>query len=338
MLTDVDGLAHVLSAIAAAGPAEDAGEAPDASIRAILRTGVLDETRPRQLARSLVRIAEANLPVARLAEGHVNALRLLRLQDERPPDGQLLGVWGAEADVPVSCRDGVLLGIKRYASGLGTVDAAVVTVGQGAECRLALVDTRDARRHRPAAWRMIGMRATRSGEIVLDGLVPRWIGRAGDYFVEPGFLGGTWRIAAVQAGGTLGLVGAARDVLSARDRLAAEAQVARLAPLLFRAWAAVGLIERSAEMAETSEGAADPDAAVALSLGARLMTETLAQDAIAAVERSVGLPHFEECSPTGRLARDLATYCRQAMGDAFLQKAGRIALERSGPLSASWYG
>ncbi|MEM7709163.1 MAG: acyl-CoA dehydrogenase [Pseudomonadota bacterium] len=298
---------------------------------------MIEERRPAHLVRLLVAVAEANLPLARLVEGHVNAAHLIDLhQPDAMPENGLLGVWGADGDVPLRLNDDGLHGSKRYASGMGLLTHALVTVADNETCRLALIDVTDEARHRPEAWRMLGMRATVSGEIDLTGLAPVWIGPPGAYHREPTFVGGVWRIAALQLGGTLGLIGAARDYLAKLGRLGAEAQVARLAGPLGRAMAAYGLIEKAAVIAQGPEGAADPDRAVALSIQARLLTEDLAQDAIAAVERSVGLPHFAEGSETGRIARDLATYCRQAARDAMEQRAGRTLLNRLGPLSAIW--
>ena len=317
---------------------EDAGVPLGPSLNAALRAELGADPDPPVLAADLVAVAEANLPVARLLEGHVNAVRLIRLLGGAPEDDAAYGVWGADADPPVTTDGNRLRGTKRYASGLGTIDQAIVTVGAGEACRLALVDVSDRSRHRPEVWDMAGMRATASGEIDLTGLVPVWLGGPGDYFREPNFVGGVWRIAALQLGGTLGLLGAARDVLSERGHMEADAQVARLGPLIGRAMAAFGLVERAAAVADGPCGEADPDRAVTLSIQSRLLTEELAQDAIAAVERCVGLTHFADGAGTGRRARDLATYCRQAARDAFEQRAGRIALGRPGPLSALWHG
>ena len=294
----------------------------------------------------LVALGEVNLPLARLHEGHVNALRLaatlgdssLRAEVWALADaGALLGVWGAEGEVPLGVEEGRLVGGKRFASGLGTVSHAVVTVGQGEAVRLALLDVSDPARHRPATWCKTGMRATVSGDFDAAGLPAsalRWIGRPGRYLEEPGFVGGVWRIAAVQLGGTLGLLRAAADHLRAAGRLEAEAQVARLTPVLTRALAAGAFVRRAAEVAEGPAGLAEPERAVSLSAQARLLTEEVGQDAIAAVERSVGLAHFDEDAPSGRIARDLATYMRQAARDAFLQRAGAWALRRPGAFSA----
>lgn len=275
----------------------------------------------------------------------MNALRLIRslgdvpLQNEVLRDveaGLLLGVWGAEGAVALEIDGQTLIEGKRFASGLGIVARAVVTVGQGEEVRLALLDVSDAARHRPETWRKTGMRATASGDFDATGLPTsalRWIGAKGQYLHEPGFIGGVWRIAAVQVGGTFGLLRAAADHLGAMSPLSAEPQVARLAPVLARALAAADFVRRAADCAEGPAGLREPERAASLSARARLLTEEIGQDAIAAVERSVGLPHFDDEAPTGRIARDLASYLRQAARDQLLQRSGSWTLGRRGAYS-----
>lgn len=333
---------------AAAGP-EDRGEASiAASVTHLAAAGHLlaDPVPPGVLFERLVSLAEVNLPLARLYEGHVNALRLVAMLGEPmlraevrdlAAAGALMGVWGAEGTVPLGLEGERLTGGKRFASGLGVVGHTVVTLGQDAKVRLALLDVSDPARHRPETWRKTGMRATASGDFDATGMPAsalRWIGLPGAYLEEPGFVGGTWRIAAVSLGGTLGLLRAAADYLVAAGRLGAEAQVARLAPVLTRALAAGAFVRRAAEVAEGPAGRAEPERAVSLSAQARLLTEEVGQDAVAAVERSVGLAHFDEDGDTGRIARDLATYLRQAARDPFLQRAGGWALKQAGPFSA----
>lgn len=71
----------------------------------------------------LVAIAEANLPLARLYEGHVNALRLIQTLGDAAACAQvrhdcdaglLFGVWGADGATPL----GVKAGLWSEASGL----------------------------------------------------------------------------------------------------------------------------------------------------------------------------------------------------------------------------
>ncbi len=327
---------------------EDAdGTGIERSIGLIAKAGCLQwRTLPVPILFSqLVSMAEVNLPVARLYEGHVNALRLVRsLADpaimtdvQRDADaGLLYGVWGAEGATALATDGPVLVGGKRFASGLGTVSRAVVTIGQGETVRLALLLVTDVARHRPETWRKTGMRATVSGDFDAGGLpldALHWIGAPGDYLKEPGFIGGVWRIAAVQVGGTMGLLRAAADHLAILGRLGAEAQVTRLAPVLTRALAAADFTLRAAVCAEGPEGLRDPERAASLSAQARLLTEDVGQDAIACVERAVGLPHFDMDAPTGRMARDLATYMRQAARDALMHRSGSWALNQPGAYS-----
>ncbi len=251
--------------------------------------------------------------------------------------GTLFGVWGAEGAVPLGLEGQILRGGKRFASGLGVVGQAIVTVKEPGGTRLALLDVTEASRQDPSSWTKTGMRATASGNFDATGLPASaltWIGGVDRYFEEPGFLAGVWRIAAVQLGGTLGLLRTAATALADLGRLEAEPQVARLAPVLTRTVAAGGLVRRAAALAEGPAGRAEPERAVSFSIQARLITEETGQDAIATVERAVGLAHFDEGAATGRIARDLATYMRQAARDALLQRAGAWALGQDGPFSA----
>ncbi|WP_118135529.1 acyl-CoA dehydrogenase [Oceanicella sp. SM1341] len=306
-----------------------------AGIRAMARDGALDSlTRqpPQRVARRLAGLAARDLSLARLAEGHVNALTLIRrlgtpeqLASCTGPTrrGALFGVWGADGPVPVTLRHGRLAGDKRYASGLGVVDVALVSAGAREGQRLVLVDARDPARHRPQDWEMSGMQASRSGGFDCEGLPAgpdALLGAPGDYMREPWFVGGTWRIAALQLGGTLGLLERAARVLHARGQMEAEPHLIRLTPVLIRARAALPAVIAAAEHAEGPAGQADPEGAAVASAACRLLTEELGLAAIPAVEQSLGLEMFRQDSPAGAMARDLAAYMRQVARDAFLRR------------------
>lgn len=312
------------------------------SVDLLRKAGWLDETgreEPARMARRLMRIAGANLSLARLYEGHVNALRLIELHGNPQQlsralaliaQGGFLGVWGAEGERPLREEGELLNGAKIFASGLGTVSHAVVSVG-GMEGRIGLVPVRDSTRQSPQEWRMPGMRATRSGGYDFTGVSlddVDWIGEPGCYPTEPGFVSGVWRIAALQLGATLGLLDAAARRLRALERMEAEAQLIRLGPPVMRTLAADGLVLRAARFAESDEAFDLPERAAVLSATARLLTEELGQHAIAAVEQSIGLGHFEPQSETGRIARDLAVYMRQAARDALTKRVGAHVLCR----------
>lgn len=69
-----------------------------------------------------------------------------------------------------------------------------------------------------------------------------------------------------------------------------------------------------------------------MSAAARLLTEEVALYAIRAVEQCIGLSHFEDGSVTGRKARDLAVYLRQAARDAFQVRVGSTCFAREGAI------
>ncbi len=322
--------------------AEETGARPISASLDLLRSEGLmldDGTQdPRRTVAALMQIGAVNLSVGRLWEGHVNALRLLRLYgstgqvrkaESLISSGALLGVWGADGSTPVTLEEttGRLNGEKLFASGLGTVTHALITANSGPKVQLALVDVTDMHRADPAQWDMLGMRATASGQFDFADLSTNsdsLIGAPGDYLIEPHFVGGVWRIAALQAGAAAGLIGVAAEALREANRLEAEAQKARLMQVLMRVWAGMALVERAATAAQTD--GFEPETVVATSIAARLFTEEVGQEAIGAVEQSLGLRHFTQSSETGRMARDLSVYLRQIARDAFLQRAASQAL------------
>ncbi len=335
----------VSDALRIAAVDEERGDRPIArSINLLREASLLTDdgtTDPVRTARALMQVGAANLGAGRLLEGHINALHLIQRYgtepqrqtvDRRISDGAFLGVWGADGNVPVTRdADKPLNGGKCFASGLGTVSHALVTVNSGPDVRLALIDVTDARRADPSAWNMLGMQATVSGTYDFTDMAEEnvdWIGAPGDYLREPYFVGGVWRIAALQIGATTGLLDVAAAQLRAMDRMQAEAQQTRLMTVLMRAWAGMALTERAAQ-ATSAEDVSSEDIVVT-SIAARLFTEEVGLDAIRAVEQSIGLRHFEAGSETGRMARDLSVYLRQAARDAFLQRAAQTAVGANG--------
>ncbi len=324
----------VLQSIAENAKWEDAGTARISGSIALLHgSGLMSDDgteNPVRSAQRLMRLGAANLSAGRIVEGHMNALYLAKVHGTADivrqfhrlvSTGAVLGVWGADDAEPVAVdhAEGVLRGGKKFASGLGTVTHAIVLVNVGSQIRLALLDVTHVARQDAGRWQMTGMKATVSGAFNCDGLPVSsftWIGEPGDYFREPHFIGGVWRIGALQIGGALGLVDSAARKLRQLDRMGADAQKARLGQVMVRALGGAALVRQAALQATK----ADAENAVALSVSARLLTESVAQDCIREVERSLGLSHFEAGSETNRMARDLSVYLRQAAGDALLMR------------------
>ena len=345
--TGAAGLDQIAKILDAAAAAEEVGyQDIAASMGALRQAGWLNDdgaADPALTALRLCRTGASNLPVGRLWEGHMNALYLARVHGDSAAvakvnklvvDGAILGVWGADGKTPVVVApDGARLGgQKMFASGLGTVTHAVVTVASGPEVRLALIDVRDAVRGDPSVWQMNGMRATASGRYDFEAVPTAdvlWLGQSGDYLTEPHFVGGVWRIAALQVGAAMGLLQAAADTLRARGRLDAPAQMARLTEVGIRALGAMAMTTVAA-IAAAPGACKCSEEAVTRSAASRLFTEDVGLDAIRATEQCLGISHFEDGSDTGRKARDLSVYLRQAARDAFQTRVGHRMFGQEG--------
>ena len=297
---------------------------------------------------ALRHLGRANLSVARLFEGHMNAVKLIALYaDDRQRAaafgqvrrGALLGVWGADDpdDLTMTYAGEKirLSGAKRFASGLGLINEAIVIASDGDGGTHMLLAPADARKRSDASgWRMAGMRATRSGRYDFSGLVlsaDSRIGQKGDYLREPHFEGGIWRYCAAHLGGAEALYTSMLDQLTARGRADDFDQRRRIVACATALETSRLWLRRCAKEIEA------PDAApgkAALALLAREVTEDACRTAIEIVDRSLGMAAHEEGSTVERMKRDLALFLCQAAPDAKRERAGR-ALVAAGDLAAT---
>ena len=290
-------------------------------------------------------LGRVNLSLARLFEGHMNAVKLVALYAE--PEvaertwsavaaGMLLGVWGADApDRPVTVvREAdrlVLSGIKRFASGLGLVGQAVLTAACAGETRLLLAPVEAAERADPGTWTMAGMRATCSGSYNFKGVVlpaSALLGSADVYYREPHFEGGIWRYSAAHLGAAEALYGEMREALVARDRAGDPHQEVRLVRAATAIETARLWLVRASGAVEAINAA--PETAT-LALLAREVTEESCRVVLGETERALGMAAHEEGTPVERIRRDLALFLCQAAPDAKRTRAAR-ALVASGAL------
>lgn len=295
-------------------------------------------------------LGRANLAVARLFEGHVNAVKLVMLYGAPKTQacvaravrgGALMGVWGAEGARPVGVRaEGKLLrldGAKRFASGLGLVTLAVLSASdEDGATSLVVVPADDPGRADATSWQVSGMRATASGDFEASGLLldgDAMLGGPNDFYREPHFHGGVWRYAAAQLGGVEALVEAMRVDLAARGRLSDPHQAARFARGAM-ACETARLWVREASLTVEAPGA--PAESATRSVLARLAVERAALETMTEMDRALGTAgHFTD-HPVERIRRDLAFYLRQAAPDQALHAASLALAARSGPVGDFW--
>ncbi len=293
----------------------------------------------RGLFDALVALGGASLPLARLFEGHADALSLVMrigTRDQQTAvaaavrDGVLFGVWGAcgarSAEANVAGSGWRLTGEKRFCSGLGMVGQAVVTARlENASTQLFIVDVTSADRHDLGDWDVIAMHGSLSGRMDLDGMMLEDAAALGtpDMFVaEPHFHGGLWRIAAMQSGALERLAALHRDMtmteppnplkLHRHGSITVEAGTARL-------WSRYAMETMTApDVTYGGQRAA---------LLAREAVEQAATRALALMERDFGTGPHRRGSEAGRIMRDLRFHIRQADPDGKLAYAVQLGSE-----------
>ncbi|WP_448662588.1 acyl-CoA dehydrogenase [Sphingomonas sp. CJ20] len=295
------------------------------------------------ILRPLYAIGRRDLPLGRLAEGHVDAVQIVQrhgtaTQIDRlrraASDGAMLGVWNAGiADEPLILDADGLHGGKSYASGAGVLTHALVTAEHCGGQQLVLVDLATTPPVVDRAWwRTTGMQRSETHRVRWRGAAIQdddRIGAPNAYAQEPFFSGGALRFVAVQAGGIAGLCDRTRDHLVAAHRADDPFQSARLAELFWLADAAAATVRHAAVTGfDTAQ-----EERLARVAAARLAIADLAERAIAVAQQAVGLAaHFLE-HPLSAMLTDLAVYLRQPAPDAQRLRVGRAV--KNGVLAAA---
>ncbi|GAB3675676.1 acyl-CoA dehydrogenase [Salinisphaera aquimarina] len=290
------------------------------------------------LLRRLYAAGRSDLPLARLFEGHMDALQIVaRYGDSNIATrlhalaraGATFGVWNAPlAGEPLRLHDGVLDGGKAYASGAGVISHALVSaeINESDRKQLLVVDLEHTS---PAIdrswWRVLGMQRSQTHLV-------RWqnaplspadsvIGQPGDYEREPWLSAGALRFVAVQAGGIAGLFDGVRAHLVARHRADDPHQAARLGRLY-------GLADSAAAVCRSTAAAlfdTPPETHPAHVANARSLVLDGGEQALLLAQQSVGLSAFFQSEPLCAHMADLMVYLRQPAPDAQRVKVGAAA-------------
>ena len=287
------------------------------------------------LLSGLYAIGRRDLPLARLVEGHVDAVQIVRRYGSAAQveslvyalaRGATLGVWNAGLPGEALRLDGGRLsGGKSYASGAGVLSHALVTADTSAGVQLLLLDlSRVPPMIDTDWWRVIGMQRSETHQV-------RWdhapvtdadrIGQPGSYAREPFFSGGALRFVAVHAGGMAGICDLSRDHLIKTGRAEDPFQAARMAELFVLADGAAATVRRTARLwFEDAEGGDEPR--LSRVAAARLAVADVAERAIVVAREAVGLASQFHSHPLSAMLSDLAVYLRQPGPDAQRLRVG----------------
>jgi hypothetical protein len=368
---------QALAAIAAAAPDLDREPRfPHETFEALAECGALTATIGAVRAADSVtpewtllrRVAAADASVARILDGHLNAIERLEvaagpeLRDRElaavEDEGRLFGLWGAdprgEEGEPARLHESgaglVLRGTKTFCSGAGGVDAAMVMVGSddGTAPALVLLDCGEAVEVDRDWYRAAGLRASESHRVVFrDAPVTAVLGEPGELAREPWFSRDAMRTAATWAGMVDAAAEATLEALVAARRQ--EDPLAQLA--VGRIEAARGTVDAWLDRAaRVADAAIRPSAAASTlgalvdgehSLGARCedgpraagisMRAEIDRAAKAILETgaaSCGSHQFVTAGRLDRARRDLETFLLQHRLDPLLARLGGERLAR----------
>jgi alkylation response protein AidB-like acyl-CoA dehydrogenase len=290
--------------------------------------GLADPRHGAELCTLLRQLGAADLSIARLFEGHLNAVGLVckygsagQIEElaSAVTAGALCGVWGADNSAglrTVTSEHGVFLeGCKILASGAGFVSRPLVTASDPAGQQMYLLSMQPGYAHDLSGWQVQGMRATATGTVDFTGMAvgkAEQIGEVGDYMRQPTFSGGAWRFCAAQLGAIERLVDLFRQHLNATQRGHDPYQLQRLAACVSAAKTARFWVE---EASRRFASEIDAVQVVAFTHFTRSITEQSALTVMETVQRGIGLKAFIRPHDVERICRDLATYLRQPAPD-----------------------
>jgi hypothetical protein len=345
-------LGDVLAVVAAGAPARDAGPPafPEGAIRLLERGGVLAATVPGAHPApapgdewALVRrVARADGSVARILDGHLNAVERVALLAPEPVRGEELaavaagerrmGVWGADplpGEGPPAVLHGPpgdrrIAGEKVFCSGAGGIGRALVTARDRAgRPMLALVDVTDGVTIDRGWFRGSGLRTAESHRVRFDDArVLAVLGAPGELVREPWFSRDAIRTAACWAGIADRAADAALAALA--DRPAAGELEALAAG---RIMGALATIDRWMDGA--AREAADPAADLrATSVQLRAAVAGACRVVIDEGTRATGSRPLVDGGHLDRCRRDLDLFLLQHRLDPMVARLGRAELER----------
>ena len=279
-----------------------------------------------RLVAQLFEVGRVDLTLARLVEGHADALRILG-EAGCPVRPGLYGVWasrsaGTGLRAERSAEGWHLGGELRFASGVDVVDRALVTASVEDGSHLLFDVAADRFRPDRSTWRTPAMDASRSFTVHADLVVAEPpVGAEGFYLGRRGFALGGLGVAAVWAGGARSVVD---QVAAGLRRFSPTAhQLRRVGLMSQQAWQARTVLDHVAAVLD-GDAHRPPQGLVA---AARTTVVDACEQVVAEAGRVVGPGGLSTDERLARTLADLTVYVRQHHVDATLESRGRAVLE-----------
>lgn len=283
---------------------------------------------------TLARIAGCDLALAKLYEGHTDALAILaECSAAHLANNGIWGVWAAEAPgarTHIQPYDGDqvrLRGSKAWCSGALQIDHALLTAWDADEGpQLVAVElSHPSQRIHADNWQAVGMATTASVEIEFDDSPARRVGKPGQYLSRPGFWHGGGGIAACWYGAAEALGDYLRErCRQPRQDPHAEAHLGAVDAALYGARAALR------ECAAWIDHQPTADASLAVRR-VRAQVESAVNSVIHHVGRALGATPYCQTSHFARLIADLPVFLRQSHAERDLAHLGQqLAQEQAG--------
>ena len=279
--------------------------------------------------RQLAAVAALDLSLAKLYEGHTDALAIqAELGAPAPTAGSRWGAWCAE---PPQARlrfeaDGAhyrLSGTKSWCSGAAQLTHAVVSGwnDEGQPCLACVALDAPGVTVTDEGWHAVGMQGTASVDVRFDDVPAQPLGEPGDYTGRPGFWQGGAGIAACWWGGASAIGRMAAEAISGREDPHARAHLGQIDVALAQSAA---LLRECAAWIDTHPQAD----AQTWALRVRLACEATADAVVHHAGRALGAGPLCRNPRFARAMADLPVFIRQSHAERDLASLGtRVAAE-----------
>lgn len=299
--------------------------------------------------RALAEVAAHSLSLAKLYEGHTDALAILsELQADLATEGLRWAVWCAEPPgervqaTPTAPHAAAhagmavqLSGHKPWCSGARAVDHALVSgwLADGRRCLIAVTMDQPGIRRDDSHWQAVGMAASASADVHFDGATGVLVGEPGQYLSRPGFHHGGAGVAACWHGAAARIASHLQQAVGQGEDPHRQAHLGALDVALA---GAAGLLRDAAARIDATPS--DP-CLLAVSR-ARLAVEAAAEEVLRRVPRAIGPGPLCKNRGLAQLMADLPVFIRQSHAERDQAALGRLLADKAqtsqAPGGAAW--